>query len=205
MLKILYDWIHCIKQMEKGVRAPNLSNKALNNPPFSVTILNLIQSLLQVIKNIVDVLCSDTQSDCRRCDVLLSQLFWWQLWVSCCVWMDHKALNVCNVCKKREDFQWVDKLPCLVLSALDLEYEISKLAVDPSAQGKGVAKQLFDAIFNYAKNNNISKLILETNTKLKAAMGLYNKYGFSEVKDFTPHYTRVNIKFEKLLSWHKKS
>lgn len=46
---------------------------------FSVIIYNLldlIQSLLQVIKNIVDVLCSDTQSDCRRCDVLLSQLFW---------------------------------------------------------------------------------------------------------------------------------
>ena len=80
------------------------------------------------------------------------------------------------------------------------EYEISKLAVDPAAQGKGVANQLFDAIFNYAKNNNINKLILESNTKLKAAMGLYNKYGFIEVKDFTPHYTRVNIKFEKSLN-----
>lgn len=82
----------------------------------------------------------------------------------------------------------------------ETEYEISKLAVDPSAQGKGVANQLFDAIFSFAKNNNISRLILETNTKLKAAMGLYHKYGFSEVKDFTPHYTRVNIKFEKLLN-----
>ena len=82
----------------------------------------------------------------------------------------------------------------------ETEYEISKLAVDPSAQGKGVANQLFDAIFSYAKTNNISKLILETNTKLKAAMGLYNKYGFSEVKDFTPHYTRVNIKFKKFLN-----
>ncbi len=82
----------------------------------------------------------------------------------------------------------------------ETEYEISKLAVDPAAQGKGVANQLFEAIFSYAKDNNINKLILESNTRLKAAMGLYNKYGFNEVKDFTPHYTRVNIKFEKLLN-----
>lgn len=82
----------------------------------------------------------------------------------------------------------------------ETEFEISKLAVDPAAQGKGIANQLFDAIFSYAKVNNINKLTLETNTKLKAAMGLYNKYGFNEVKDFTPHYSRVNIKFEKLLN-----
>ncbi len=80
------------------------------------------------------------------------------------------------------------------------EFEISKLAVAPSSQGKGISNLLFNKIFDYAADAGATKLIIESNTKLKAAMGLYNKYGFNEVKDFTPHYTRVNIKFEKYLS-----
>lgn len=91
-------------------------------------------------------------------------------------------------------------LGCVALLNHGDEFEISKLAVDPAAQGKGVANQLFDAILSFAKVNNINKLILETNTKLKAAMGLYSKYGFNEVKEFTHHYSRVNIKFERYLN-----
>lgn len=80
------------------------------------------------------------------------------------------------------------------------DYELSKLAVSPEAQGKGLATALFDSALEYAKSLNAQKIIIESNTILTPALGLYKKYGFTEVKDFTPHYRRVNVKFEKVLN-----
>ena len=43
--------------------------------------------------------------------------------------MNYKALNIGYVCKKREDFKVVDKLPCFFLTALDVEGENGRTAV----------------------------------------------------------------------------
>jgi len=77
------------------------------------------------------------------------------------------------------------------------EYEISKLAVDPIAQGRGIANLLFDAVLNHAHSVRAKKLIIESNTKLNAAIGLYHKYNFKKVDNFIPHYQRVDVKFIK--------
>lgn len=87
-----------------------------------------------------------------------------------------------------------------VIKHNDTDYELSKLAVSPEAQGKGLASALFESAFDYAKSLSAKKLIIESNTILAPALGLYKKYGFVEVKNFTPHYKRVNIKFEKELN-----
>lgn len=80
------------------------------------------------------------------------------------------------------------------------DYELSKLAVSPEAQGKGLASALFETVLDHAKALQAKRLIIESNTILTPALGLYRKYGFVEVKNFTPHYKRVNIRFEKELN-----
>jgi ribosomal protein S18 acetylase RimI-like enzyme len=50
-----------------------------------------------------------------------------------------------------------------------------------------------------AKEKNISKLILYSNTSLGPAIHLYRKYGFVEVPLSHQHYQRANIKMELAL------
>ncbi|MCQ2375255.1 MAG: GNAT family N-acetyltransferase [Salinivirgaceae bacterium] len=89
---------------------------------------------------------------------------------------------------------------CALINHGQLKYEISKLAVSPAAQGKGIASALFDEILEYSKKINAKKLIIESNTKLKPAIHLYQKYGFEKVDNFTSTYKRVDIYFEKTLN-----
>jgi GNAT superfamily N-acetyltransferase len=77
--------------------------------------------------------------------------------------------------------------------------EMIKMGVDPSAQGKGVGLLLGKAILMEAGKMGFSKMVLYSNTKLKAALHLYNKLGFHEVKAECGVYGRCDIKMEILL------
>lgn len=57
-------------------------------------------------------------------------------------------------------------------------YELSKMAVDPTYQGFGIAKQLINHAINQANLLGANKLILETASQLKPALALYQKVGF---------------------------
>lgn len=77
--------------------------------------------------------------------------------------------------------------------------EMIKMGVISSAQGKGVGLQLGMAILEKAKEMNFSKMVLYSNTKLGAALHLYQKLGFREVVAECGAYGRCDIKMERVI------
>ncbi|NVJ98739.1 MAG: GNAT family N-acetyltransferase [Alphaproteobacteria bacterium] len=57
-------------------------------------------------------------------------------------------------------------------------FELTKLGVDPSAQGFGLGYLLCEAVIDVFKAKKGTRLYLETHTKLKPAMRLYEKLNF---------------------------
>lgn len=57
-------------------------------------------------------------------------------------------------------------------------YELTKLGVDPSAQGGGIGRALCVAVLDWFVERDGKTLFLETHTKLEPAMRLYEKLGF---------------------------
>lgn len=60
----------------------------------------------------------------------------------------------------------------------DNAYELTKLAVSDKAQGKGVGRSLCKQVIDFFQDKKGSLLFLETHTKLKPAMHIYEKLGF---------------------------
>lgn len=81
----------------------------------------------------------------------------------------------------------------------EYQFELSKLAVSPLSQGKGVGKLLVNAIIQLAKEKGGSKLFLQSNTILEPAINLYYKAGFKKVAVSSPLYDRVNMQMELVL------
>jgi GNAT superfamily N-acetyltransferase len=83
---------------------------------------------------------------------------------------------------------------CAVLKNSDTSYELAKMAVTPSAQGKGFGDLLMQTAIAFAKEREATELILSTNTRLRAALKLYEKYGFQTLPLITDNrYKRVDI------------
>lgn len=78
-------------------------------------------------------------------------------------------------------------------------YELAKMAVSEKFQGMGAGKLLCKTAIDEAKKLNADKLILFTNTKLKAAIGIYRKLGFKEVRLDGQEYNRADTRMELLL------
>ena len=76
-------------------------------------------------------------------------------------------------------------------------FELSKMAVTSSVQGIGIGKRMLEYCFEFAKNNNINRLILYSNRSLESAIHLYTKYGFNEIPLEAGIYERADIKMEK--------
>lgn len=73
------------------------------------------------------------------------------------------------------------------------------MAVTKKAQGFKIGTILLEHSLNIAKQKQIKKLILYSNTNLKSALHLYRKYGFIEIELESGLYERANIKMEKEL------
>ena len=80
------------------------------------------------------------------------------------------------------------------------DFEVSKMAVSPSAQGRGIGYLLGQAIIKSAKELGASKIYLEGNTLLEASIRLYRKLGFQQMPIQASHYKRVNIQMELSLN-----
>lgn len=78
----------------------------------------------------------------------------------------------------------------------DYDFEMSKMAVSPKAQGKSIGWLLGQAIINKAKKLGASKLYLESNTILKPAINLYYKMGYEKIVGRPTPYKRCNIQME---------
>lgn len=94
---------------------------------------------------------------------------------------DNKPLGVCALIKMDDP---------------DYDFEMSKMAVSPKAQGKNIGWLLGQAIINKSKDLGASKLYLESNTILKPAINLYYKMGYEKIVGRPTPYKRCNIQME---------
>lgn len=81
------------------------------------------------------------------------------------------------------------------------DYEMIKMAVSESSQGKGIGAILGNAIIEEAARLGAQKVVLYSNTGLLPALSLYRKLGFVEVPlEPDNDYIRSDIKMELLIN-----
>lgn len=78
--------------------------------------------------------------------------------------------------------------------------EIKHIYVDDSARGLGAGKELLIYIESVAKANKVKKIVLETNTALKAACDLYIKFGYIVCEPYIEIYSETDIFMYKIIS-----
>jgi len=79
-------------------------------------------------------------------------------------------------------------------------FELAKMAVSPEARGLGLGDLLMKAAENWARTQNATEIMLQSNTVLVPAITLYRKHGYEEVEIATPsEYARCNIEMIKRL------
>ncbi|HMO81779.1 MAG TPA: GNAT family N-acetyltransferase [Pyrinomonadaceae bacterium] len=82
----------------------------------------------------------------------------------------------------------------------DERFELAKMAVSPDWQGRGIGDMLLETCVGFARERKALSIVLLSNTRLKAAIGLYRKHGFREtLTDSRSPYERVNIRMELAL------
>lgn len=75
-------------------------------------------------------------------------------------------------------------------------YELAKMAVTKSAQGKGIGSELIKHCIEVTKQTGFKNIILYTNEILQPAIYLYRKHGFVEVPFDASNFKRAKIKME---------
>ena len=89
---------------------------------------------------------------------------------------------------------------CAVIRHDAETYELAKMAVEPSAQGRGYGDRLLEAVLAFARGAGARRVMLVSNTRLAPALGLYRKHGFREVPlDPANGYSRADIQLGLML------
>jgi N-acetylglutamate synthase-like GNAT family acetyltransferase len=86
-----------------------------------------------------------------------------------------------------------------LISAHDGLYELAKMTVVPSWQGRGISKLLLEKCLERARLLGATKIVLFSNHKLEAALQLYSNYGFEHVTVTDSPFETADIKMELLL------
>ncbi|WP_143962353.1 GNAT family N-acetyltransferase [Litoribacter populi] len=84
----------------------------------------------------------------------------------------------------------------LVKTGEERVYEVIKMGVLPSHQGKGIGLILLEAITEKAKEKGAAKIILYSSSKLQSALKLYQKAGFVSAVKECGKYERCDVKME---------
>ncbi len=80
-------------------------------------------------------------------------------------------------------------------------YELAKMGVSPEAHGLGFGDLLMEYAERWARTQNATEIMLQSNTRLEPAIRLYRKHGYREVPICTPsEYERCNIEMVKPLT-----
>ncbi len=90
---------------------------------------------------------------------------------------------------------------CMIAPLSNGEWEIEKFCARGMYTGTGAGTACLKACMDYAKEKQVEKIVIVTNTKCEQAVHLYRKFGFTEVpvdKEKFP-YERGNIAFEKVI------
>lgn len=89
---------------------------------------------------------------------------------------------------------------CAMPSESGYDYELAKLAVNTSVFRKGIGWRLCNAAIEKSRALGAKKLFLESNTRLKPAIALYRKLGFTELPAYNPTYACGDIQMELTLN-----
>jgi GNAT superfamily N-acetyltransferase len=76
-------------------------------------------------------------------------------------------------------------------------YELAKMAVAPSARGKGYGDALMERCVDWAREKGAKRILILSNTVLTPAITLYRKHGFRQTGTGSPDYQRCNIEMER--------
>jgi GNAT superfamily N-acetyltransferase len=76
------------------------------------------------------------------------------------------------------------------------EFELAKMTVDVPYRGKGISKLLIEKCIAQAKSAGASHLHLVSNHQLKAAIRLYEKYGFKHTPVKAGPFLTADISME---------
>jgi N-acetylglutamate synthase-like GNAT family acetyltransferase len=86
---------------------------------------------------------------------------------------------------------------CMAKPMKDNEtWEICKLGSNKHIPHRGAGSAVFEAAMNWANIHGAKKLFIISNSKLKAALHIYEKFGFYEIKLNDYEYVRGDIAFE---------
>jgi putative acetyltransferase len=89
---------------------------------------------------------------------------------------------------------------CAIVKVADGVFELAKMAVSPSAQGRGISHALMRASEDAALARGAKKIFLVSNQSLTPAITLYKKHGYVVTSlAQNPDYSRGNIEMEKNL------
>jgi GNAT superfamily N-acetyltransferase len=86
---------------------------------------------------------------------------------------------------------------CAVIPVSNDEFELSKMAVEPTYRRQGYGARLMEASLNFAREASAQKITLITHTKLSNAIRLYQRYGFRKIP-YTQdsRYQKCNVRME---------
>ena len=89
---------------------------------------------------------------------------------------------------------------CMTKQISENTWEICKLAADEQYKGRGAGSRVFEKCMEYAIANNAKRLFILSNSRLKPALYIYQKYGFKEIKLDNYEYIRGDIAFEYIVA-----
>jgi putative acetyltransferase len=88
---------------------------------------------------------------------------------------------------------------CALIRTSEKEFEVAKMAVEPSYQGAGIGRRLLHAAIEEGRSRGAQRLYLETNHVLTPAIRLYESVGFKHIdrNRITPSaYARADVYME---------
>jgi putative acetyltransferase len=92
---------------------------------------------------------------------------------------------------------------CALIRLNDKEFEVAKMAVEPSYQGAGIGRRLLRRAIEEGRNAGTQRLYLETNHALTPAIRLYESVGFKHIPDnriVPSQYARADVYMELILA-----
>jgi ribosomal protein S18 acetylase RimI-like enzyme len=91
---------------------------------------------------------------------------------------------------------------CALVRIADKEFEVAKMAVEPSYQRAGIGRRLLRAAIEEGRNAGAHRLYLETNHTLTPAIRLYESVGFKHIEAnriIPSPYARADVYMELIL------
>lgn len=85
---------------------------------------------------------------------------------------------------------------CMAMPMQGATWELCKLGSNKNVPHKGAGSAVFEAAMNWALGHGAERLFILSNSKLKPALHIYEKYGFQEIELEDYEYVRGDIAFE---------